>query len=459
MSLIAAVANSFRNLVLGTMGASRDLQTLIFDKDISTAKGLFQNRDEEVEQAIKEYNPETHDVMSRPNKSRKNREDYIVQKLPRSWQMYINEIALFFLLGKPIRWKNTGENSDKAFAAFNDFLTDTRFDVTMRKAKRLAGAETESAKIYHMYKDKDNNPKVKVLVIARSLGYTLRPLFDQYENLLAFGYGYYLKESGNTVEHFDILTESYIYRCRKNKIGWEVTPIANPIGKIPAIYYNQEKEWRGAEARISRDEFVDSKTGDINEYFADPMVRATADVISNLADPQAVGKVVQLVGPDSIFEYVDPPTAPEMKESEKKVLKESILADTFTPDFSQEKMTGLGTLSGEAIRRAMTLAYVKRDNRKEVYDIAVDREKNIILAIMKNLTHRELADEIDRLKIKHEFAEPFDEDMNTRMEKISTAYTSGVISLETAVNMLSLTDDPTKEIERIKEEHSQKVKV
>ena len=69
----------------------------------------------------------------------------------------------------------------------------------MRKAKRIAGAETECAKLYHIYRDENFQPQVKVVVICKSKGYTLRPLFDLYENLIAFGYGYYLKEGTSTI--------------------------------------------------------------------------------------------------------------------------------------------------------------------------------------------------------------------------------------------------------------------
>lgn len=39
----------------------------------------------------------------------------------------------------------------------------------------------------------------------------------------------------------------------------------------------------------------------------------------------------------------------------------------------------MGTLSGEAMKRAMALGYMKRDNLKEIYDIAVDRAKTSFL--------------------------------------------------------------------------------
>ncbi|MCS2293124.1 hypothetical protein [Bacteroides thetaiotaomicron] len=115
-------------------------------------------------------------------------------------------------------------------------------------------------------------------------------------------------------------------------------------------------------------------------------------------------------------------------------------------------MKGMGTLSGEALKRAMTLGYIKRDNLKETYDILVDREKNLILAIMMNVTHIHLRNQLSRLKITHEFAEPFNEDKEKQWEAIGKLYSDGIISLDLAVTMLALTDAPQEEIELIKSE-------
>ena len=141
-----------------------------------------------------------------------------------------------------------------------------------------------------------------------------------------------------------------------------------------------------------------------------------------------------------------------MKDSEKKDLAQSILFDTFTPDFSYENMKGMGTLSGEAMRRAMALGYMKRDNLKETYDELVDREKNLILAIMRNVTHIELSGELSRLELSHEFAEPFSEDKGTRINNITTLYRAGLMSLDTAIEMLAFTDKTDEEIQRILKE-------
>lgn len=458
-SIINYIVDLFRGQSMNGSNTSKDLITLIAEKDISQAMELFQNRDLEVLEAIKEYDPSLHDVMNRKNKLRKNKEPYVTEKLPRRWQAYINEVALFYLLGQPIRWsKKDMSVQDESFDAYIQFLKDTRFNTTMRQAKRLSGAETECAKLYHIYRNEETGKaEVKVVLLAKSLGYTLRPLFDQYGTMLAFGYGYYLKEGVNTVEHFDIQTPKIIYRCKKNNKGWEVNPIVNPSGKINVIYYQQEKEWEGAQYRIKRDEYVDSKSADTVNYFADPKAKVSADVLASLSDPDNVGEVIRMHGPDSMFDYVTPPDSVELKKFEKDILKESILNDTFTFNFSPENTKGLGTLTGEALKRAMAPSYMKRDNRKEIYEIAVDREKNLILAIMKNVTHIELRSKLEALDIDFEFSEPFQEDIDKKWAAIGKLRNDGIISLETAVKMLSIADKAEDEIRKILEEKQQNI--
>lgn len=438
----------FRNLVLNSAGVERSLLELLQDSDVSMAIGIMRDRDKEVDDALKEYNPQTHEIMNRPNKYRKSG-DYISEKLPRRRQVYINEVELFFLLGNKIKWIKK-DGSDDAYGMYLNFLKHQRFDSNMRKAKRLAGAETESAKLYHVFRnDRTNEINIKTVILARQTGYRLRPLFDQYGNLTAFAYGYKLKENGRVVEHWDIQTPDVLFYCKKSKLGWEVESFPNPTGKINVIYYNQPKAWDGAEPRLKREEMLDSKVADTNNYFADPIAAASADVINSMCDPDKPGKLIQLAGVNSKFEYVNPPQNSESRESEKRDLHESILFDTFTPDFSFDKIKGMGTLSGDAIKNAMILGFIKRDNLKEIYEELVDREKNIILALLKYM-HPDMASEFDSLDIEFEFSEPFTQDKEKTWASISTLYSNGLISLEQAVEMLALTDAPEDEVERIR---------
>lgn len=438
----------FRNVTLNASGVSRDLYQLLQDKDISKALEMLQNRDDEVEQAIKEYNPQTHEVMKRPNKYRKGDDPYITEKLPRTRQRYINDIELFFLLGNPIEWKKE-DGDDEAYRLFIDFLDSHYFNSRIRQSKRLAGAETESALICHIYRDDETGERrTKLNVLARSTGYRLRPLFDTIGNMTAFAYGYVTREGNRNVQHWDFQTPKILAFCHKSAIGWEVEAYPNPTGKINLVYFQQPKAWDGAEQRITREEMLDSKTGDTNNYFSDPIAAASADVIQAMTDPNKPGKLIQLTGEKSKFEYINPPQASQTREAEKTDLHKSILFDTYTPDFDTESMKGFGTLSGVAIRNAFILGYIKRDNRKEIYDELIGRFRNIIIGILIYL-HPDKRAALESLKIKFEFAEPFSDDKQAKWQSIAQLYQAGLVSLETAVTMLSLTDAPEEEIARI----------
>lgn len=450
------ILSYFRNKVLNTAGAERDLLQLIQDGDIGTAIQLMQNRDIEVDEAIREYYPQHHEVMTRANKFREGIDPYITEKLPRARQRYINEVELFFLLGNPILWKKA-DGDDEAFALFSKFLKEQRFDANMRKFKRLAGAETEAAKLYHVFRDdRTGDMQVKIVVLARENGYRLRHLFDQYGNMRAFAYGYQLNEGGKATQHWDIQTPDFLFFARKSAIGWEVDTYQNPTGKINIIYARQPKAWDGAEKRLSREEMLDSKVADTNNYFADPIAAATADVIDSMIDPDKPGKLIQLTTDRSKFEYVNPPQNSATRQDEKADLNDSILFDTFTPDFSFEKIKGMGTLSGDAIKNAMIMGYIKRENRKEIYEELVDREKNVIISILKFL-RPDMAARLDSLVIEFEFSEPFAQDKRETWSSISDLYQAGLISLETAVEMLALTDAPEEEIAKIKQANEQPI--
>lgn len=446
------IFSQFRNLVLNAAGVRRDFYKLIEDKDISAAISMMQDRTSIVDEAIKEYNPQTHKVMRRPNKIRKKMEPYITEKLPRTRQRYINEVELFFLLGSKIVWKKE-EGDDEAYKLFTDFLEEKYINTKLRELKRISGSETEGALVFRLYRDDNNEMQCDVFITSRSTGYKVRPLFDQYGNMVAYGYGYHTKESTGIVEHWDIMTPENTFSCTKERMGWSIVPFPNLTKKINAVYTQQLKSWDGAEARINREEFLDSKVGDTNNYFADPIAAATADVVQMMNQnnqKERIGQLIQLTGKESDFHYVNPPQNSETRRDEKSDLAESILFDTFTPDFSVEKMRGFGTLSGTAIRNAMVLGYIKRAKNIDKWGEYVARMRNIILAILCEL-HPEKRKDLEALKITFEFGEPFSSDKFDLWGAIANLYKSGLLSLEEAVNMLALTKAPEEEIERLKQ--------
>lgn len=453
---ILQVRTYFRNLTLNALGVERDIYERMDDNDVSSVISMMEEHDIDVDNALSEYNPQLHEVMNRRDKWVKGEGVYRTEKLPRTRQRYINEVELFFLLGNPLLWKKV-DGDDEAFELFKKYLNTIYFNTKIRQCKRLAGAETESAFIFN-FSQRDGKMHVDAYVVARSKGYKLRELFDQYGNMLALAVGYNLKRNNIVVECWDILTTKINYHCERGKIGWEVGKFPNPTGKINGVYFRQPKAWAGAEPRINREEHLDSKVADTNNYFADPIAAATADVIANVPKRDKVGKLIQLTGKDSKFEYINPPQNSEIRKAEKDDLKQSILFDTFTPDMSPELMKSLGTLTSVGIKRALVLGYIKRANRMEIYEELIGRLSHVVIAVLKEL-YPDKASKFDKLEVGFEFAEPFDDDKKEMWTTIATLYQQGVISLELAVQKLALTDAPQEEIERIMKNAEDKAKL
>lgn len=450
---VLQIKTYFRNLTLNAIGVERNIYERMDDGDVNSVISMMEEHDLDVDNALSEYNPQLHDVMHRADKWVKGEGKYRTEKLPRTRQKYINEVELFFLLGNPILWKKV-DGDDDAFEVFKKYLSSIYFNTKIRQCKRLAGAETESAFIFN-FSQRDGKMHVDAYVAARSEGYKLRELFDQYGNMVALAVGYNIKQSDKVVECWDILTQKVNYHCEQGGIGWRTFRSPNPTGKINGVYFRQPKAWDGAEPRMSREEHLDSKIADTNNYFADPIAAATADVINSLPRRNKVGKLIQLTGKDSKFEYINPPQNSEIRKAEKEDLKQSILFDTFTPDMSPELMKSLGTLTSVGIKRALVLGYIKRANRMEIYEELIGRLSHVIIAVLKEL-YPDMASKFDKLEVGFDFAEPFDDDKKEKWITIATLYQQGVMSLELAVQMLALTDAPAEEIERIKNNAAEK---
>ena len=446
--------NNPYNIVLNSDDIGTILKGKIAKRDIDGAINLMCDNDIEVDKALKEYDPKQHAVMRRRDKDRKGKNPYVSEKLPRTRQRYINEIALFFLLGKPIIWRRK-RGDEEAYNLFVDFLDDNDFDDLMREAKRLAGSETESTVVFELTGE-EGKIEVTPFVAARSKGFRTRTLFDKYGHLVALAYGYGTKADSLTKWHWDILTAEKTYYTYRDEKGWHKNEYDNPTGKINALYFSQRKEWDGAEPRMHREEMADSKVADSNNYFSDPMAEATADVIENLKEPDVPGRLIQLSGTNSRFGYIQPPADSPTRIAEKKDLNDSMLFDTFTPDFSYDNIRGLGSLSGEALRNALKIGYIKRDNNIEIYGKMVKRFKNVVIAILKQL-HPDKAKELDELRIEFSFADPFSDAKDSLWAGIVQLRGAGLVSLETAVRMLNLTGDDESEIERLRMEEAERM--
>lgn len=451
----------FRNYVNALVGRNQEFEQLLAAKDISAVKEKMVSRLEFVIDALKEYETKEHLIMKREDKIITNKKGQFLRKepvwkLPIPYPIFINEIALVFLYGRPVKWTQLSENTDDAFKAYHEFIKKTRFDSKIRQCKRLAGAETESAMLFRVFQNDDGEADCQIRVLARSKGDEIYTRFDQYENLIAMAWGYYVKdkEEGATY-HFDIFTPKTIYHCIKKALGWEVVEETNFIGKIPLIYFRQEKEWDGVEALIHREESIASRTADTNDYFADPIAIMAQDIIKNMPEKKEAAKLLitnDKDGVDKAAKYLTWDNAPQSKKDELDWLQTQILQKTFTPNITTDTLKSISQLSAKALRTVMMLADIKAAKRKESHDEMLDRTASLITTIIGNVLDVSLHSQCEELRVGHEFQEPFGEDIADDLNNVIRAVDAGILSTESGIELNPLVKDPYRESERLASE-------
>lgn len=455
----------FRNYVNALVGKNQEFEQLLAAKDISAVKDKMCNQEKKIFDALSEYDTFSHEVMKREDKIITDKKGKFLRtekvwKLPIPYPVYINEIALVFLYGRPIKWVQQSEGTDKAFDAFLNVIKRTRFDSKIRQCKRLAGAETESAMLFRVFRDDDGKPDVQIRVLARSKGDEIYLRWDQYENIISIGWGYYVKEEkDNVVYHFDIFTKQTIYHCAKRSLGWEVNEEQNFIGKIPIILFQQEKEWKGVEPLIHREEFIASRTADTNDYFSDPIAIMSAEIIKNMPEKKEAAKMLitnDKDGVDKAAKYLTWDSAPQSKKDEIEWLHTQILQKTFTPNITTDTLKSVSQLSAKALRTVMMLADIKASKHKESHDELLDRTASLITAIIANVLDVSLSGECESLEIGHEFQEPFGDDIADSLTNIVKAVDAGIISTEGAIELNPLVKDVAREKQRLAQEQEER---
>lgn len=443
---------------------NKDLIDLLSVGDVKAVISKLDGRNDETVRAAKMYNPMLHDIMTDPTRQGKfiegadgKRKSYVKKwKLPIAYPRYINEVALVFLYGRPVKWGCESTDTDKAFEEFQKLLRRTHFDSKVRQMKRYAGAYTQSAMLFRVYQDDNGKSDCQIRVLSHEKNDKIYTRFDQYGNLLSFAWGYTILEGETPVEHFDLFLSNYIYYCQRGEKGWDINVQENKVKKIPVIYCQQEVEWAGVEPQIEREEYIHSRTADTNDYFADPQLIIHTDILKNMPEKDDANKTWLVSGEnasaDKMAKYLTWDSAPESKQKEVEQLQNHILSKTFTPNIDFENMKTLSNVSGKALKQMMVLANIKAQKHQEQHDELIERSANLMRAIIGNVLNVSLAKECERMVLTHEFQDPFGEDIAEAIDCLVKAVDGGIQSRESAVEQSPLTKNPQAELERLKKE-------
>lgn len=452
--------NVVSNEVKAAVGYQQDFAQLLASKDVTRAINFMHDHSIAATQNLLEYNIESHKIMKRKDKPIYDKQGNFLRfqkrwKIPIPYQLFINEVALVFLYGRPVKWLQETDGTDEAFDNYRSFLKEIRFDAHVREAKRAAGAEGTAAILWHTYRSDEGKPKVLLNVLCKKNDDEIFTIKDQYKRLKAFAWGYSLTETGaKTVYHLDIYTADTIYRCKRVSVGWEVLVMQNLIGKIPVILFEQEPEHKQVQPMIERTEAMESTDADVNDRFANPAMVATAEILNSLPKSEEDAKLYILKNGGEV-KYLTWDEASESKKNEYERLDKHILSKSFTPNIDFDNMKEMGSLSAKAIRKIMLLAIIKADKRKETHDGYMNRVSKLALAILGNVLDYPNKAKYEALKVGHEFQEPFGEDVSDMLNDILKQFGAGALSLQSTIEMSYLVKNAKLELERIKQEQAE----
>lgn len=457
MGVLTVVSNGFKAAV----GYQQRFEELLGNSDVTRAMSMMHDHSEEAAANLKTYHIGDHEVNKREDRAVYDKKGNFIRwskrwKLPIPWQEYINEIALVFLYGRPVKWSQLSEGTDLGFENYKKWMTEIRFDSHVREAKRVAGAEGISAIMYHVFR-KDGKPDLELKVLSKEEKDDIFTMRDQYGRIKAAGWGYTLTEAGGkAVYHLDIFTKQKNYYCKRGGIGWDVREEVNLIGKIPLLIFEQDPESGVVQPLIERYETLGSVDADVNDRFSNPALVATAEVLNSLPKQEEEAKLFILKNGGQL-NYLTWDQSSKSKENEYARLEKHILSKSFTPDINFDNMKALGNMSAKAIMKIFLLAVIKADKHKERHDGYMNRHGHLMCAILGNVLDYKNKAQYDALVLGHEFQQPFGEDVSDILSDALKQHGEGALSTETLVEISYLVKNAPQELERLKKETQERM--
>ena len=381
-----------------------------------------------------------------------------ISRIPLAMQRLIVSRATAFLTGGKVELKAKPENEQEQqlYDAVSETWRKNKLDYRNSDIAKRFMSETECAEIWYSKVTADGKVKMRCKVYSPSKGFELIPVFDELDDLIAFGLGFESRSiDGKKVQRMDVYDEEYLSRYIDDGNGWQLMEngkVAHQYGKIPVIYYNVERAiWSDVQVMIERLETLVSNFADTNDYNGSPILFAKGKITGWSAKGET-GKVIEGVddpsGREADLRYVSWDQAPESIKLEYEMLIENIYTLTQTPNISFTQMKGLGDISGAAFDRMMIDGHLKAmDMQNGMYGECIQRRLNFLCYALAAINGIESAKDME---ISAKFNRFSIDDVADRIANAKNANGGlPVISHRESIVMAGLTDDPQGTYEEI----------
>lgn len=376
-------------------------------------------------------------------------------KMVVNYQKEIVTKAVAFEVGEPVTISpnEQTELSDLVLKLWKD----CRIDYRLQEAITIKKSQTECAFMFHFHTNDDNTRTIKVKILSHDKG-VMSPHFDEFGDMDAFTWEYISVVNKKNVKNIWIFDSTTVYKYSDaNESMAFISAEPHGFTKIPIVYMEQlETEWFDVEKIIDRYETSISRLVESNDYSGHPIL-ALYGKVQTMMEKDDSGKSLRFpiettddgkpVHGDAKFITHD--DAPDSVKLELNTFDNLIYSLSQTPNISFNNLKGMGTISGIAIKFMFLDAILKAKSNEGENRTAIERCLNILTDGAITTIKTALKNQAIDLSWSITFNSILPNDISTLITYLSTGVASKIISQETAVKELDLTEDIAKEITAI----------
>lgn len=413
----------------------------------------------------KQYDPKEHDI----NKDSKRPKKMVSGKPEEPSRIHLGLEKLAtkrmteFMFAIPVKrvYSNIEDGAEKQeiAKAIEAIYTRARIDSVNLKRGKSFFASCEICTMWYAVEDKnklygfDSKYKLKCKSYSPMDGYSLYPLFDEMDDMLAMSFEYKKKIKEEEFIYFETYTKDKHITWRSASAGsFEIVGDEDiKLLKIPAIYTHTSTSLYSELSHIvSEIEFTLSRNSDVIAYNCAPILMVSGEVKGSEAKGE--GRRVYRVDNGGSVSYISWAQSIEALKYHVDTLLRMYFMQLQLPDISFENMKGLSAMSGEARKTLLTDAHLKVGDEKCEFLEFFDREANIIKAFLK-LMNPKWESAIDEIDIEHVITPFIQCDELGEIEKLSKANGGkALMSQKESIERLGLSNDPKDTLAQIQQE-------
>lgn len=413
----------------------------------------------------KEYNPKKHPVYMDPFYTDKAKKDGIekVSRIAFGWQKLATKRMTEMIFGIPVKRTYSHPEGDKftqAAKLLEALYTNNHIDAVNIERGRMLFASCEIFTLWYAVEKQNVVYGEKSLLKLRNKtfspmqGDALYPLFDEFDDLIAFSIAYKRKYGEKTTKYFDTYTESEHIRWSNQGEGTQMIEELREdikILKIPGAYMPRpEPVWEDTSDSVYEAEWNVSRNGNYLRKNMKPIwVVCSDEKPTQTGEGRNDDRVVLHYPSDTKAGYQTWSQATDSLKFHIETIRSEWFRQLQIPDLSADNLKNIA--SGDSKEMMLEDAKLKVRDESGEWVRFFNREFNVIREFAKVMFPSYSA-EFDQIKVENVITPYTISDEKAEIDKLVNACGKPIMSQKTAIAQLGWVDDVDTELNQLQEE-------